>query len=237
MSRQCDLVIFDLAGTTVRDDGQVPVALTSALAEYGVTVTAEQIAGVRGASKRQVIEQLVPEGPNRTAQAAAAYATFRHRVTESFRTQGAAEIDGASALFAQLRAAGMRVALTTGFDRDITASLLAALRWQDGLADAVICGDDVRRGRPAPYLIFHAMEACGVTCVHRVATVGDTTNDLFAGHHAGVAWNVGVVSGAHGRAHLRQAPHTHLVTSVAELTTEFPWGQPPELDRTHSALR
>ena len=77
-------------------------------------------------------------------------------------------------------------------------------------------------GRPAPYLIFHAMEAAGVVDVRRVATVGDTTLDLEAGANAGVVWNVGVLSGAHDRASLEQAPHTHILTSVAALPTLWP---------------
>jgi phosphonatase-like hydrolase len=128
---------------------------------------------------------------------------------------------GARAIFQRLHAAGVRVALTTGFDREVTSLLLGALGWDHGVVDAVVCGDDVRQGRPAPYLIFHAMEATAVTSVHRVAAVGDTTSDLLAGHHAGVAWNIGVLSGAHGRAELLKAPHTHLVASVADLTPEF----------------
>ena len=34
-----DLVVFDMAGTTVQDDGQVPAAFAAALTEFGVPVT------------------------------------------------------------------------------------------------------------------------------------------------------------------------------------------------------
>jgi phosphoglycolate phosphatase-like HAD superfamily hydrolase len=47
--------------------------------------------------------------------------------------------------------------------------------------------------------------------------VGDTVLDLQAAHNAGVAWNIGVVSGAHTRAQLEAAPHTHLLDSVADV--------------------
>jgi phosphonatase-like hydrolase len=110
------------------------------------------------------------------------------------------------------------VALNTGFDRQMTGLLLGALGWADGLVDAVVCGDDVTRGRPAPYLIFRAMETTGASSVHRVANVGDTTLDLQAGHNAGVRWNIGVLSGAHDRKTLESVPHTHLLPSVAEVT-------------------
>jgi len=44
---------------------------------------------------------------------------------------------------------------------------------------------------------------------------------LAAGARAGVGWNVGVLSGAHGREALELAPHTHLVESVADLLRVF----------------
>jgi phosphoglycolate phosphatase-like HAD superfamily hydrolase len=61
------------------------------------------------------------------------------------------------------------------------------------------------------------MAATGVTRANRVANVGDTTRDLEAAARAGVGWNVGVLSGAHDRATLARAPHTHLIDSVADL--------------------
>ena len=52
-----DLVVLDLAGTTVEDAGQVPEAFTLALRDHGIAVTAEEVRGVRGASKREAIRR------------------------------------------------------------------------------------------------------------------------------------------------------------------------------------
>lgn len=111
------------------------------------------------------------------------------------------------------------MALNTGFDRDTTRLLLAALGWDAGSVDAVVCGDEVPQGRPAPYLIFRCMEATGTVSVGRVANVGDTALDLRAGYNAGVHFNFGVLSGAHSRDVLAAEPHTHLLASVADLPT------------------
>lgn len=213
----CRLVVFDLAGTTVKDDGHVASAFQTALGEQGIEITPEQLAGVRGTSKRQAISRLIPESAGRAHRADAAYAAFCAHLTAAYRTHGVEPIDGADAVFRNLRAHDVRVALNTGFDRGVTALLLTALGWQQGTVDAVVCGDDVARGRPAPDLIVRAMAATGITRAHDVASVGDTTMDLEAGHAAGVGWNVGVLSGAHDRARLETAPHTHLIGSVAEL--------------------
>lgn len=61
------------------------------------------------------------------------------------------------------------------------------------------------------------MADTGIADAARVAIVGDTTLDLEAGAAAGVGWNIGVLSGAHGRDALVRSPHTHILGSVAEL--------------------
>lgn len=214
---QLDLVIFDLAGPTVEDHGQVPAAFTAALAEQGIAVTPEQIRAVRGSSKRQALQQLIPAGPESSRLVEQAHTQFRAHLAQRYSREGVRAIAGAEAAFQWLRARGVAVALNTGFDRDITELLLGALGWGAGMVQAVVCGEDVPQGRPAPYLIFRAMEQTGARSVHRVANIGDTTLDLQAGYNAGVRWNIGVLSGAHDRQTLESAPHTHLLPSVADV--------------------
>lgn len=212
-----ELVVFDVAGTTVVDEGQVPEAFAAALAAHGLEATREQLEGVRGSSKREAVGGFVPAGPEHARRAAEVYETFRAELRQRYRAGGVREITGAADVFARLRARDVRVALNTGFDRETTALLLDALGWTDGLLDAVVCGDDVARGRPAPDMIFRAMELTGASTVRRVANVGDTALDLRAGHNAGVGWNVAVLTGAHPRPLLEAAPHTHIIASVAGL--------------------
>jgi phosphonatase-like hydrolase len=212
------LVVFDMAGTTVKDNGQVVNAFTAALMEHHIEFTPELLSRVRGSSKRQAIEQFIPQGTDRASRAKLVYSSFREHLAERYRTEGIEPIDGAQRTFQWLKEQGVRVALNTGFDRDITGLLLKALSWEEGaMIDAVVCGDDVRHGRPHPYLIFHAMESTNTTSVQQVANVGDTVLDLQAGHNAGVRWNIGVLSGAHDRQSLERFPHTHLLQSVTEL--------------------
>jgi phosphoglycolate phosphatase-like HAD superfamily hydrolase len=89
------------------------------------------------------------------------------------------------------------------------------LRWRDAV-DAVVCVDDVREGRPAPYMIHAAMQRCGVHGVDEVV-VGDTPVDMLAGRNAGARAVVGVTSGSHPAATLRRFPSTHVLPSVRAL--------------------
>src|SRR5207248_3199577 len=130
-------------------------------------------------------------------------------------------VPGARETFAWLRSRGVKIALNTGFDRDITELLLGALGWNSGVVDAVVCGDEVSQGRTATQLIRRCMGATGVTEAKQVAVVGDTILDLQAGNNAAVRWNIGVLTGAHSREQLEREPHTHLLPSVADLPSIF----------------
>ena len=217
---QPSLVVFDMAGTTVVDDGQVPEAFTAALGAHGIAVAPGDIRGVRGAAKRQAILDLLPPGADRGRKAEGVLASFREHLARLYQGN-VREIPGAAGVFSWLRGRGIRVALNTGFDRDTARMLLEALRWNGQTVDAVVCSDDVARGRPASDMILRCMELAGVANAQSVANVGDTVLDLQAAHNAGAGWNVGVLTGAHGRELMAAQPHTHLLASVAELPALF----------------
>src|SRR5690242_1895400 len=72
------LVVFDMAGTTIEDAGQVPEAFATALATYGLSVTDDELRAVRGASKREAIRLLVErQRPALLPQCAAIFEAFR----------------------------------------------------------------------------------------------------------------------------------------------------------------
>jgi phosphonatase-like hydrolase len=211
------LAVLDMAGTTVKDHGQVPRAFETALSEIGIDVSRAEIEAVRGSSKREAVRQFIPAGPDRDRLSALVYESFRRHLAHLYDSGGVSAIEGAESAFDWFRTRGVRVVLNTGFDRDITTLLLTALQWDARVIDAVVCGDDVAKGRPAPDLILAAMERTGISDPRCVLNAGDTVLDLRAAHTAGVRWNVGVLSGAHDRRTLESAPHTHLVQSIADL--------------------
>lgn len=214
------LVACDLAGTTVHDRGEVPAAFGEALREAGVAFEPAEVTAWRGASKREVLERLLSQD-GRTERAGRAgvqqvYGRFRTLLQQRLAGSRPLSLPGVGVALERLRACGIRVALTTGFDRQVVEHILGAVEWAS-LLDAWICSEDVTRGRPAPYMIFRAMERCGVSDVRQVAVVGDTRLDLEAGWNAGAGWRIGVLTGAHDRRTLEAAPHTHLLGAVTDL--------------------
>jgi len=210
------LVVSDMAGTCVHDGGEVEAAFRAGLADHGIEASAAQISAVRGASKREAIATLTaPKYGHDAARVEAVYASFKSHLQQVF-TRDAKPVAGAPEAFAWLKQQGIKLALNTGFDRDIAQLLIHALQWSD-LPDALVCGDDVKAGRPAPYMIFRSMELTNVVNVREVLVVGDTVSDLQSAHNAGAAMGVAELNGAHKREVLEREPHTHLIGSIADL--------------------
>jgi phosphonatase-like hydrolase len=212
-SRLPSLAVFDLAGTTIQDDGTVSAVFQEVLAAEGIRSTPEEISRVRGAAKREAFRQLAREA----VQAERLYERFMEAIRERYTISPPREVPGTSNTFVWLRQQGVKLALNTGFERETVGMLLSALRWDAKVIAATVCGDEVSAGRPAPAMIFEAMRRTGIADPGGVMVVGDTVLDLQAGSAAGAGWVVGVTSGAHDRARLLQAPHTHLLESVAEI--------------------
>lgn len=218
-----DLVVFDMAGTTICDDDAVNRCLREALRAGGVTVTRDDVNTVMGLPKPAAIASLLSRvqlagQPAPAAEVARLHADFLRRMIEFYRTDpGVAPMPGAVECIGELKDAGVRIALDTGFSRDIAAVILQRLGWDlPGLVDASVTSDEVPRGRPFPDLVFEAMKRTGVKQVRRVAKVGDTPSDLQEGTAAGCGWVIGVTNGTHAPWQLAVHPHTHLIATLTE---------------------
>lgn len=214
------LVVFDIAGTIIEDHGEVIDAFCTALAANGMPVSAADLKEFKGASKREVITRFVqlhwsndPGNPERIDRT---YAAFCLELEGKYANGGVKPIAGAANTFAWLKAHDVFCATTTGFYRAVTDQILGAAGWLDQFV-ANVCSDEVRLGRPAPYMIFRAMEAAGVDDVKQVLNVGDTPLDIQAGHRAGMLGTIAVLTGVHTEARLRAEGPSHLIASVAEL--------------------
>lgn len=211
-----ELVACDVAGTTVQEHGAVYAALEEAVTAAGGDVTREDVGRSMGAEKQAAIRALLGDDtPDETV--AATYEDFRARLREAYAARPPEPFPGVAELFGSLRSRGVKVALTTGFDRSIAEPLLASLGWDTETIDALVCADEVAAGRPAPYMIFRAMERCGVHRADRVLVAGDTVLDLRAGRNAGAAVVLGVLTGGVDPALLGAERHTHLLPGVSDL--------------------
>ncbi|HEX3778179.1 MAG TPA: phosphonatase-like hydrolase [Pseudonocardiaceae bacterium] len=215
-----ELVVLDMAGTTVLDDGLVLDAFTAAVTEVGVERDSAEfdrmlayVNETMGQSKIVVFRALLDGDEQRAASANAA---FEARYDELVHNGHCAPVPGAEELITRLRAAGVKVAFVTGFGRQTQDAILTALGW-NSLADLALTPADAGRGRPFPDLVLASVLRTRTTDVRRVAVLGDTPSDVLTGLRAGASIVAGVLTGAGSRAELEAAGATHVLDSVADL--------------------
>jgi phosphonatase-like hydrolase len=217
------LVVFDLAGTTVSDDGSVVnQCFREILAAHGIEVDAVAVNAVMGLSKPEALRILLhakPGDAEMDTRIAMLHDEFVAKMGHYYATDPHVhEIEGVSDLFFKLRQNGVMVGLNTGFGRVITNVVLDRMGWtKRGLIDGCVSSGEVPQGRPHPFMIEELMRRLHLKQPSRVAKVGDSPADLEEGANADCGMNIGVTWGSHTRAQLEPYPHTDLVDTMDEL--------------------
>lgn len=219
--RTHDLIVLDMAGTTVADGGLVERAFATAAQRLGVepgsadhTEKLDHVRATMGESKISVFRHLFGD-EDKAQQANTAFETAYGELVGGGLI---APVPGAREAIEELRAAGRTVVLSTGFARTTQDAILDALDWQD-LADLTLCPADAGgRGRPYPDMILAAFLRTGaVDGVRGIVVAGDTSYDMLSGVRSGAGIVAGVLTGAHDKGQLEQHGATHVLGSIAEL--------------------
>jgi phosphonatase-like hydrolase len=231
--------VFDLAGTTVKDNRFVHKILQEALRKHEVEISMDDANDVMGIPKPIAIKKLLEKRyrGNRIVSlpwVEAIHQYFVKKMIDFYLHDGSvAEKDGVSETFAQLKRDGVKIFVDTGFDRDITAPLLKRMGWLDKkLIDGFVTSDGDIPGRPYPDMIYKAMTLSNVAFAQQVAKVGDTPSDMQQGTAAGCGWIIGVTTGAFSELQLKFEPHTHLIAQIPEVIDIFK--ESPNLIRSYA---
>lgn len=210
-----DLFVFDIAGTTVRDDGVVHHAFEATLRSADMTADESWIRARMGWNKVQVFAEALRNHGRSEGLAADLAARFSNEIRRTMDESPPVSLEGAVEAMRAVRDRGGGVAFNTGYSTALAEEIIGRLGWN---ADAVIGSDLVAHGRPAPDLILLAMNRVGTVDAGRVGVAGDTPSDLMAGAAAGCRWVVGVGHGTHSLAELSRHPHTHLLANLRGLS-------------------
>lgn len=206
LKNRFDLVIFDWAGTMVDFGCEAPVkALIEAFGAEGVLIDAATARRDMGKAKHDHVTALLAD-----PAVASAWLARHDRLPEArdvdllmkrlgpLMTLHAASsstlIPGARATFEALRAAGLRVASSTGYTRQMMEPVLTRAASQGYTPEHLVCSGETPAGRPTPLMIYKACAELGVWPLSRVVKVDDAVAGIGEGKAAG-AFTVGVASG------------------------------------------
>jgi phosphonoacetaldehyde hydrolase len=223
-----DLVIFDWAGTMVDFGCEAPVkALIEAFGAEGVAIDTATARRDMGKAKSDHVRSLLQE-----PAVAAAWQSYHGRTANDgdvealiarlgplmrdYAARASTLIPGAREAVDRLRAAGLRVASSTGYTREMMEHVLARAAEQGYVPEHVVCAGETPEGRPSPAMIFKACAEMGIS-PSRVVKVDDAEVGIAEGRAAG-AFTVGVLSGnVRARQALLDAGADLVVDSVADL--------------------
>lgn len=196
-------VILDWAGTVVDYGSRAPVAaLQSVFTPAGVPVTVREARESMGIAKKAHIRSILEIARVREAWIAkygaapseadvdklyAAFIPNQMQVLEEY----SGLIPGVADAVRRMRSRGLKIGTTTGYNRAMLDYLLERAAPQGFTPDCALCPDDVRAGRPLPWMCFLAAMRLEVYPMTALVKIGDTPVDIEEGRNAGM-WTIGV---------------------------------------------
>jgi len=210
-----EVFVFDIEGTLV--DAMMPTlrCWRETLEAFGHDLSLAEIHRYTGMDSDDMLEKLLPGTTKKE----------RHEIIERegarFREDCLEHIPplpGARPLLQQLKRSGRRIALATDCAKDQMQHYVEAANIED-LVDAAACGDDIRRGKPAPTVIDIALRR--VKAGRKLAVlVGDTPFDAGAARKAGII-PVGVLTGHFSERELVEAGCRAVFRDLSALRAEI----------------
>ena len=200
-------VVFDWAGTILDFGSCAPMGACGRLFEkFGIELSIDEARGPMGMAKWDHIHAL-GQLPRVAAQWQTVHGkpfdnTDVDHLYEVFTPMNAAVvadfadfIPGAVQMVDTLRARGLKIGSTTGYNRpimDIVTPIAAAGGY---VPDNLVCAGDLIAGRPSPLMMYRTFADLGVWPPSSVVKVDDTGVGIEEGLNAGT-WTVGLsVSG------------------------------------------
>jgi phosphonoacetaldehyde hydrolase len=206
LKKHFDLVIFDWAGTMVDFGCGAPIkALLEAFRAEGVQIDEAAARRDMGKAKIDHVQSLLAQpaiaaqwrsvhGHMADANDVDALMARLGPLMREYAANASTLIPGAKQTFDGLRSAGIRVASSTGYTREMMQPVLARAAAQGYVPEHLVCSGETPAGRPSPLMIYKACAELGVWPLSRVVKVDDAEAGIAEGKAAG-AFTVGVTSG------------------------------------------
>lgn len=176
-------VIFDMDGTLVDSERVSALAWRDTMDRMNASVDAAQgmFRSFIGRTAASVTAELAEflGGEDRAKEAFRIHAQMFDELSEDLLELKPAARES----IAQLREAGLRIALATSTARPQALARLSRFDLQDAF-DVITTGDEIENGKPAPDIFLKAAERLGVEPAS-CAVIEDSFNGVRAGHASG----------------------------------------------------
>ena len=213
------LIVSDMAGTTIQEQGIVYSALYQTIKIIKPYVMKSDITKFTGHKKSDVIKHFVDEekisSPKNVIRNL--NSEFNYFLKKEYMDNPTVKLIHPELpdYFNMLRYNGVRVALNTGYNMEIQNLLIDKLNMINFIDD-YISSEEVTHGRPFPYMIHELMERNNIDNISEVVKVGDTVADIREGKNA-CCDTVAVLSGADTLRMLKEEEPSFVVNNITNI--------------------
>jgi HAD superfamily hydrolase (TIGR01509 family) len=214
-----DAVIFDLDGTLIDSIDIYFGIVENALEQLGLPQVSRSKIVAAAESENFNWELILPEDvvKSRKNIIDEAWGVINEIAPQMF----ADDLDiirGADGILKQISASGLKIGLVTSTQKHYLNTKMLPLKdaGVDGLFEAIITSDDVKKRKPAPDPLLtcaRRLEIEPAKCVY----VGDTATDMQSGNAAGMR-RIGVLTGFDDIEALKKEAPDAVIHSIANLT-------------------
>ncbi|ASW75391.1 HAD family hydrolase [Chryseobacterium piperi] len=216
--KNIELLVLDMAGTTINEDNVVYKTLMHAVNDYGYEVSLEKVlSSCAGKEKLEAISGLLHEIGGNAHEALPIFENFSDQLKEAYQNLDVKPIEGVEKFLLKMREKNKKIVLNTGYTSEIAQQLLDKLGWKEHIYyDALITADDVSESRPSPEMINLAMKKFNIHEPDKVLKAGDSVIDIEEGKNAGCGLTIAVLSGAQNKTELEKSHPDYIFNTISE---------------------
>jgi phosphonoacetaldehyde hydrolase len=205
--RKIDGVMFDWAGTTIDYGCFAPLnVFIKIFEEKGIAVTVDEARKPMGLLKIDHIRALT-EMPGIKEQWVNRYGSKPEQkdieaMNDEFETKlfeilpsFTDPIPGVLEVVHELKTRGIKIGSSTGYTKEMMDIVVPHAKEKGYSPDFCATAEDVKAGRPYPWMSYYNAMNLGIYPMSRMVKVGDTVSDMEEGKNAGMV-TVGVVRGS-----------------------------------------
>jgi len=215
------MVIFDMAGTTIDEDNIVYKTLQRAINNFGIQVNLNDVLEIgAGQEKLNAIKDIIKVhgNVNDLEKAEAVYENFYLLLAKAYEDFDIKSMDSAETVLLELRNKSVIVVLNTGYDKNTANYILDKIKWRQSYHyDLLVTASDVKNARPAPDMIQFAMNEFSIEDPCKVVKVGDSRIDIEEGKNAHCLYSIGITTGAQTNDQLQTAKPDFIIDDLKDL--------------------
>ena len=215
------MIVCDMAGTIIKENNIVYKTLYEVIKSFNNSLLQEDINKFKGFTKLEVIDHFVKKQglPIRESRLLIKQSNnkFNSLLKEKYSVDKNVKLihPHLPNLLNTLRDNDKKIVLNTGYNKEIQNILIDKFSLNKCIDD-YISSEEVKVGRPYPYMIYNLMERNNIKNINQVIKIGDTPVDILEGRNAG-CFTIGVLSGASTYEELNASRPNTIINDIMDI--------------------